>query len=56
MFTDQLVDYIFDQIVRGVNFSQISAAIASTSVNVYTRLNYHYYITTGFENNNCALF
>ena len=34
----QLVDYIFDQISRGVNFLQISKAIAQLHINTYCRL------------------
>ena len=38
LFSYQLVDYIFDQVSRGVNFLQIPKAIAQLHINTYCRL------------------
>ena len=38
LFSYQLVDYIFDQISRGVNFLQVFKAIAQLHINTYCRL------------------
>ena len=38
LFSYQLVDYIFDQVSRSVNFLQIPKAIAQLHINTYCRL------------------
>ena len=50
LFSCQLIDYVFDQISRGVNFLQISTAIAQLHVSEYCRLNTVYEGSDAYQN------
>ena len=50
LFSCQLIDYVFDQISRGVNFLQISKAIAQLHVSEYCRLYTVYQGSDAYQN------